>query len=183
VSASDRETVLVALVLVVFLPPPPRPDTDGGCSCTSRSILEPEAPPEAKENRTRTGARGLPARAQGRSCRVRAGRRVVEKQGRRAHRRGARDGSPAYLRPMSGDLKLWAAGLLKPGWADAQVSGLAGGRSPLLVRGPAVRPAVRRVHRRGVARVRRGTEVSIHGCVSPRMTRVRSDAIRAEATC
>ena len=30
----------------------------------------------------------------GNTCRVRAGRRVVEKQGRRAHRRGVRGGSP-----------------------------------------------------------------------------------------
>ena len=30
----------------------PQPLTDSGCSCTSRSILEPEAPPEANESRT-----------------------------------------------------------------------------------------------------------------------------------
>lgn len=36
----------------------PQPDTDGGCSCTSRSILEPEAPPEAEESRTVPGGAG-----------------------------------------------------------------------------------------------------------------------------
>jgi hypothetical protein len=30
--------------------PPPQPETDSGSSCTSRSILEPEAPPEANKN-------------------------------------------------------------------------------------------------------------------------------------
>ena len=32
--------------------PSPQPETDSGRSCTSRSILEPEAPPEAKGSRT-----------------------------------------------------------------------------------------------------------------------------------
>ena len=70
--------VIVALVLVVSLhgreraTPLPQPGTDGDCSCTSRSILEPEAPPEATKLHRQLG--NLCGRE--RHLRVRAGCRV-----------------------------------------------------------------------------------------------------------
>jgi len=74
------------------------------------SASDRKRPPVTGANGTlmarRSRGAGFPALVQGRSCRVRVGRRVVERQGRRAHRRGVRGGSPggssSRRRPPSG---------------------------------------------------------------------------------
>ena len=60
----------------------------------------------------------------GNTCRVRAGRRVVEKQGRRAHRRGVRGRRAPGWRQFSGWLSPWCQGMAPyPGQASCLALG------------------------------------------------------------
>jgi hypothetical protein len=63
----------------------------------SRAVVGPSLGPVPWISAPRAGRSPLETGCMGNSCRVRVGRRVVEKQGRRAHRRGVRGGSPESM--------------------------------------------------------------------------------------